>query len=131
MLAPSLSLGGLSWVLETPPGPSSLASAGLRVQNFLPNLDFAVSPQESGSPLKQNGRLDYHEGTEYYIFEPTLLFSEGRGWLGGVPEGRGGQANDNLLAQPLPVCTSCWQQQEDPHLLLGRLARRLEGHIFM
>lgn len=45
-------------------------STGLRVQNFLPHLVSAMGPQESGSPLKQNERLDYYEGIGYYIFEP-------------------------------------------------------------
>lgn len=70
MLAPSLSLCGLCWALETPPGPLTLSSAGLRVQNFPPHLVSAMGPQESGSPLKQNERLDYYEGIGYYIFEP-------------------------------------------------------------
>lgn len=70
MLAPNLSICGLCWALETPPGPLILSSAGLRVQNFPPHLVSAMGPQESVSPLKQNERLDYYEGIGYYIFEP-------------------------------------------------------------
>lgn len=118
MLAPNLSLCGLCWALEIPPRPSSLSSAGLRVQNFPPHLVSAMGPRN------QMKGFDYYEGIRYYIFEPTTLLSDNRGWLGGGITGeRRGQANGgqvhDLVTWPIPILRTCWQWWEDPHLLLG------------